>query len=91
VIALFWTCAILILVSQLMILRSTRRAHRGVGRGELPPGTAAPRTGPLEWAFAIGPAIALVVLLVATWRAATRPASMDVRFDAGQAITAHRP
>lgn len=83
VIALFWTCAILILVSQLMILRSTRRAQRGMG------GTT--RTGALEWGFAVGPAIALVILLFATWRAATRPAVMEVRFDDGQAITRHLP
>jgi hypothetical protein len=83
VIALFWTCAVLIVVSQLMILRSTRRAQRGLG--------GAARTGALEWAFAIGPAIALAVLLLATWRAATRPPVMEVRFDRGQAITEHRP
>ncbi len=65
---LFWTCAVLIVVSQLMILRSTFRAQRGMGDGAEGAGTA-PRNGPLEWAFAIVPALALIALLVLTWRA----------------------
>ena len=63
--SIFWTCATLIVISQVMILRSTFRARRA-GTAQAP-GT---RQGPLEWAFAVVPALALVVLLVFTWLAA---------------------
>jgi hypothetical protein len=55
---LFWTAAAVIVVAQILILRSTRR---GMKLG--PPGSASA----LEWAFAILPAICLAGLLVWTW------------------------
>ncbi len=58
--ALFWAAFLAITISQIAILRSTVRAMRA--------GTDAVRT-PREWAFAVGPAVALVVLMVFTWNA----------------------
>ena len=55
---LFWSCAAIIVVAQLLILRST---HRGMKLG--PPGSGSL----LEWSFAIVPAICLVGLLCWTW------------------------
>ena len=55
---LFWTAAAVIVVAQILILRSTRR---GMKLG--PPGSGSAR----EWAFAILPAICLAGLLVWTW------------------------
>jgi heme/copper-type cytochrome/quinol oxidase subunit 2 len=63
---IFWICAATILVAQVMILRSTRRG--------MLIGPASART-PLEWAFAVGPAVAMLLLLIATWRT-MHPASM---------------
>ena len=63
---IFWICAAAILVAQIMILRSTRRG--------MLIGPASART-PLEWAFAVGPAFAVLLLLIATWRT-MHPASM---------------
>ena len=56
---LFWTAAVAIGVSQLLILRST---HRGMRAG------AATRRSALEWSYAVVPAVALVLVLVWTWR-----------------------
>jgi heme/copper-type cytochrome/quinol oxidase subunit 2 len=55
---LFWAAAAVIVVAQLLIVRSTRRGMK-IG----PPGSGSP----LEWAFAIVPAICLAGLLVWTW------------------------
>jgi hypothetical protein len=55
---LFWAAAAVIVVAQLLILRSTRR---GMKLG--PPGSGSAR----EWAFAIVPALCLAVLLAWTW------------------------
>jgi hypothetical protein len=55
---LFWAAAAVIVVAQVMILRSTRR---GMTLG--PPGSGSA----LEWAFAIVPAVCLVGLLYWTW------------------------
>lgn len=63
---IFWICAAAILVAQVMILRSTRRG--------MLIGPASART-PLEWAFAVGPAVAVILLLIATWRT-MHPASI---------------
>lgn len=68
--ALFWTAALSVVVAQVMILRSTARALRAL----------ASRPPLLEWGFAVAPALVLALLLVLTWRAATRPPVMDVRF-----------
>jgi hypothetical protein len=57
---LFWAAAAVILVAQVLILRSTRRGMK-VG----PPGSGSV----LEWAFAVLPAVCLVVLLFWTWHA----------------------
>jgi heme/copper-type cytochrome/quinol oxidase subunit 2 len=63
---IFWICAAAILVAQVMILRSTRRG--------MLIGPASART-PLEWAFAVGPAVAVLLLLIVTWRT-MHPTSM---------------
>jgi hypothetical protein len=56
---IFWAATAVIVVAQLLILRSTRRGMK-VG----PPGSGSA----LEWAFAIVPALCLIVLLFMTWR-----------------------
>jgi ABC-type dipeptide/oligopeptide/nickel transport system permease subunit len=58
---LFWLCAAAIIIAQVRILRSTRRAWR-VDAAKAAPGIA-------EWSFAVGPVIVLGVLLWATYRA----------------------
>jgi heme/copper-type cytochrome/quinol oxidase subunit 2 len=60
---IFWIAAAACLIAQLAILRSTFAA-RSANKSELVP-TASPR-GELAWA--IIPALALAVLLTATWR-----------------------
>ncbi len=72
---LFWVAALAVALAQVMILRSTRRALRAPG--------ARPAEGGLpvrEWAFALGPALLLAFVLVLSWRAATRPPAVEVRF-----------
>lgn len=68
---LFWIATVAIGVSQLLILRSTRRGMRSAGgrHGLL-----------LEWSYAVVPAVALVAVLVWTWRTMH---DGTVRFDAG--------
>ncbi len=66
--ALFWIAVLAAVVAQLMILRSTARVLRA----------AAPRRPLVEWAFALGPALALALVLVLSWRAAMRPATIEV-------------
>jgi heme/copper-type cytochrome/quinol oxidase subunit 2 len=61
VLSIFWLAVALVAVSQVMILRSTVRAMRAAA-------SAQARRG-IEWAYAIVPAVALVVVLVATWQA----------------------
>ena len=68
---MFWTTIVSAVVAQVMILRSTRRALRGI-EGQ--------HTRPLEWVFAIVPAIAVMFLLYLTWRAATVPPVLHVEF-----------
>lgn len=69
--ALFWIAVVAASVAQVMILRSTARVLR----------TAAPKRPALEWGFAIVPALALVAVLILSWRATMRPPAlrMDVR------------
>jgi heme/copper-type cytochrome/quinol oxidase subunit 2 len=55
---LFWSAATVIVVAQLLILRSTRRGMK-IG----PAGSGSP----LEWTFAVLPALCLVALLFWTW------------------------
>jgi hypothetical protein len=57
---LFWSAILAAIVAQVMILRSTRRVLHA----------AAPRRPALEWAFALGPAVALAAVLFLSWRAA---------------------
>jgi len=58
---LLWLSIALVAVSQVMILRSTVRAMRAAESEQA-------RRG-IEWAYAIVPAIALVLVLLATWDA----------------------
>jgi heme/copper-type cytochrome/quinol oxidase subunit 2 len=62
-----WLCIALVAVSQVMILRSTVRAMRAAESEQA-------RRG-IEWAYAVVPAIALVLVLVVTWQAASDHAS----------------
>lgn len=68
----FWTALLAALVAQVMILRSTRRVLAA----------AAPRRPALEWAFALVPAAALVLVLALSWRAAMAPPTLDVALPA---------
>lgn len=56
---LFTLAALAIAIAQLMILRSTRRGMRHGPRGA---------ASALEWAYAILPALGLIVVLAWTWR-----------------------
>jgi ABC-type dipeptide/oligopeptide/nickel transport system permease subunit len=58
---LFWFCAAAIVIAQVRILRSTRRAWRL--------DSTKPSPGFAEWSFAVGPVVVLGVLLWATYRA----------------------
>ncbi len=60
---LFWIAAVACVIAQLAILRSTFTA-RHANKSELVP-SASPRG---EFAWAIIPALALVVVLTATWQ-----------------------
>lgn len=73
---LLWGAIAAALVAQGMILRSSRRVLR----------TASSRGPFIEWAFAVGPALVLVLVLVLSWRAATRPPviQMEVLPTAGE-------
>jgi hypothetical protein len=59
--AVLWLSIALVAVSQVMILRSTVRAMRAAE-------SAQARRG-IEWAYAVGPAIVLALVLLATWEA----------------------
>jgi heme/copper-type cytochrome/quinol oxidase subunit 2 len=68
--ALFWSCAVLCLVAQIAILRSTLAAPRPVD----PAAPVVPRGArPLEILWAVVPAVALVLLFLFTWKAASQP------------------
>lgn len=64
--AIFWSAAVCCVVAQIAILRSALARHR-------PPADAPPTMPPLrrgiEVVWALLPAIALAVVLLATWRA----------------------
>jgi len=74
--ALFWIAAAAVVIAQVMILRSTQRAFRAGAQAPVGPDKRIEpmrrRSQALEWAFAIGPAIAVAFLLFATWQAASR-------------------
>ena len=61
--AIFWIAALACVAAQIALLRSSFKMKKDM-RSELVP--ASPR--PVELAWAILPALALSVLLVATWR-----------------------
>lgn len=73
---LLWGAIAAAVTGQVMLLRSSRRVLRTAG-GRRPLG---------EWAFAIGPAIILALVLVLTWQAATGPSvlRMDVTPGVGE-------
>lgn len=74
---IFWLAIALIAVSQVAILRSTVRAMRGA--------TSASARRAIEWAYAIVPAVALVVALAATWQSTrTHTTRLDLEAKAGQ-------
>ncbi len=76
---LFWLAVILVAVSQVMILRSTVRAMRSATSDQA-------RRG-IEWAYAVVPAIALVVTLAATWQASRDHAvRLDLEARASQTV-----
>lgn len=60
----FWIATALVVIGQLMILRSTIRAMRGASSERA-------RRG-IEWSYAIVPVVALAFVLAATWGAAER-------------------
>jgi hypothetical protein len=62
--SVFWIATALVIIGQMMILRSTVRAMRGASSKRA-------RRG-IEWSYAIVPVVALALVLVATWRAAER-------------------
>lgn len=73
---LLWGAAAAAVTGQVMILRSSRRVL-----------TRTDARRPIaEWAFAIGPALVLALVLVLTWQAATRPSvlRMDVTPGVGE-------
>jgi protoheme IX farnesyltransferase len=71
---IFWAAVATVCLAQVMILRSTRRVLRA----------AAPARPALEWGFALVPALVLVVVLLASWRAAVRPPVLE--FTRGAAL-----
>ncbi|MBM3907796.1 MAG: hypothetical protein FJ363_06945 [Gemmatimonadetes bacterium] len=77
--ALFWLAIVLVVASQVMILRSTVRAMRAAE-------SAQARRG-IEWAYAIVPAVALVVALAATWQESTAHRTrLDLEARANQTV-----
>jgi len=68
----FWIATALVVIGQLMIVRSTVRAMRGASSERA-------RRG-IEWSYAIVPVVALAFVLAATWSAAGR-------HDAGAPVT----
>lgn len=69
---LFVIIAVAIAMSQWFILRSTARGMRHEGTQRATAGPA------LEWTYAIVPAVALVFLLLFSWRA-MHPAAVNVQ------------
>ncbi len=69
---LFWSCALAVVVAQVMILRSSARVLR---QGALPRPV-------LEWGFAVGPALVLALVLFLSWRATMRPPTVEVELPA---------
>ncbi len=65
---LFWTAVVAVIVAQVMILRSSARVLRA----------ATPARPGLEWAFAVGPALVLALVLALSWRATMRPPAIEV-------------
>lgn len=74
--ALFWVAAVAALVAHLFILRSTVRGIRALPAGS--------HTG-WEWAWAVLPLMALLVLLVATW-VEMHPSTLTFPLPAGRVL-----
>jgi heme/copper-type cytochrome/quinol oxidase subunit 2 len=74
------SCAVvLVVLSQALILRSTVRAMRN--------SASARARRRIEWAYAIVPAVALMVVLVATWQAASEHRTrLDLEAKANQTV-----
>lgn len=70
--ALFWTAVVAVIVAQVMILRSSARVLRAV----------TPARPALEWAFAVGPALVLALVLALSWRSTMRPPAIEVELPA---------
>ena len=84
---IFWIAAVACVIAEIAILRSTFAA-RSANQSDLVP-TASPR-GELAWA--IIPAIALVVLLTATWqRIEAREAHMGMMDHSGMSHSMPMP
>jgi heme/copper-type cytochrome/quinol oxidase subunit 2 len=75
---LFFVIAAAIVVAQLFILRSTARGMRYAAPAADGARASASRNSSLEWAYAVVPAIALVVLLIFSWRA-MHPSTMQLQ------------
>jgi heme/copper-type cytochrome/quinol oxidase subunit 2 len=76
---IFWIALLLVVVSQVMILRSTVRAMRAAASEQA-------RRG-IEWAYAVVPAVALLVALGATWQASkTHTARLELESKASQTV-----
>jgi len=72
--AFFWIAAFAILVAQAVILRSTKRGMDVIAP-ERSSERSKKRSTVLEWIFAVGPAVGLIVLLYFT-RAAMHPTAL---------------
>ena len=70
--AIFWIAAVCCAIAQWFILRGALRAWPATGDRTVPPA----RRG-LEVVWAVVPAVALALVLAATWRAIHRPAAGD--------------
>jgi heme/copper-type cytochrome/quinol oxidase subunit 2 len=75
---LFIVIATAIVVAQLFILRSTARGMRFAAPSADGTRATSSRNATLEWAYAVVPAIALVVLLIFSWRT-MHPTTMQVQ------------
>jgi len=77
--AVLWLSIALVVISQVMILRSTVRAMRAA--------TSAQARRGIEWAYAVGPVIVLALVLVATWQASQAHAiRLELEAKASQSV-----
>lgn len=76
--ALFWIAVVATAVAQFFIVRGTIRAMRSAPAGS-------PARGAWEWVWTFLPAIAMALLLVATW-SAMHPTTFDITLPADRLI-----